>query len=103
MQARRERGFVRSCADTPAGIMASSSGNAITLPVPRKKWRRDKCFLVRKCITVLLFRSTFSHGGGRGLDDIHAEWRAFHNAEHDIGKPVLVFSRAGSNLADGRH
>ena len=36
----------------PAGIIESSSGNETAAPRPRKKWRRDKCFLVRYTISV---------------------------------------------------
>src|SRR5690606_3107833 len=103
MHARRGRGVVRLCADTAAGIIASSSGKAITLPPPRRKWRRDKCFFVRKFMSTLLSSSTLGLCGRLGLDDAHAERCAFDDTEHDIGKSVVVCRRASGDLAYRRH
>ena len=46
---------------TPEGIIASSSGNAMVTPMPRRTVRRDKCFFVKNINTtpevpVLRFR-----------------------------------------------
>src|ERR1700722_2845399 len=45
----------------PAGIMASSSGSAIDTPIPRRTVRRDRCFLVMKCILVTTPRRLCLH------------------------------------------
>src|SRR5882762_1704116 len=89
----------------PAGIMASSSGRAIDTPIPRSTVRRDRCFLVMKCILNLLLRLGSLRLvrnrviRGRALlelvtvDDLH----------HYRREPIVVVRAVAHDRADRRH
>src|SRR5690606_10812712 len=101
MQARRERGVAKVCADR-AGIIDSSRGSAITLLAPRSTWRRERCFLVRKFMTVSPV-SAFCDLGGGGHRDFQPEGITRGNAKHDVRKAVAAFLSVPDNVANGGH
>src|SRR5690348_16716048 len=86
---KRGLGAAAVCAKAvPAGIMASRSGKASVAPALRRTVRRDKCFLERNVIAVLLLIFRNATGGlARGLLSgvwqfhIGLERRALHDAE----------------------
>src|SRR5688500_20231963 len=65
-----------------AGVIASSNGNAIVTPRPRRAVRREMCFLVRNSIAVSLLVVAFV-GGRNGFRSAHLEGAAVDHAHHE--------------------
>src|SRR5580658_2180786 len=94
----------------PAGIMASSSGSAMTAPAPLRTVRRDRCFLVRNMAwSPVLGRSTQvgrlcrhrrrRRSGGCAL----AESVALHNPQYDRFELVIVVRGLVHDVAHAGH
>src|ERR1043165_9358432 len=90
MQPRRVR---RACAaawpKAVAGSIDSSSGSASVTPTPFRKVRRERCFFVRKFMSLYLH--TFLELVG--VDDAHEQRR----------EPVAIGHRAMGNRTNLRH
>src|SRR5919198_2152271 len=101
-----------------AGTIASSSGNAIVIPIPRRKVRRGNAiFVIIMCLSSssesqLQPCSTPSATGsnGRGAHPIrplrvghaHLERRALHHAENQTLEPVVIRGGVAHDLAHRR-
>src|SRR5688572_27350204 len=104
----RVRGFTTVCASaTPAGTMASRSGNAIVAPAPRRTARLEIRFLVNTTTaspskSVVAARRGRFRGRQTALrasrqlgrlafaDVARSERNALDDAHHDRGKPIIV-------------
>src|SRR5262245_20127742 len=103
----RARGFTTvSASATPAGIIASRSGNAIAVPAPRRTARLEMRFLVNTTVcpsqSVVAARrirlrarraaceASRQLGGLAFVSVARRERHALDDAHHDRGKPIVV-------------
>src|SRR5690242_13621369 len=105
MKPRCGVGLAAVCASAVrAGIIASSNGSAIAVPMPRKNVLRGRCFLVMNILSGLLFllhRSDLS-GRSRGRNLPHLELRTGGDAHDDIRELVVVLGGIANDLTDSR-
>src|SRR5207244_4426960 len=72
-----------------AGTIDSKNGNAIVTPAPRRKVRRERCFLVINMVALLLH--------------LHLKRCALHDTEHERRKTIIIASRVANDRPDDRH
>src|ERR1700681_4494329 len=93
-------GFAAVCARAVrAGIIASSRGRATTVPMPRKKVRRGRCFLVRNMVlrAILLRKRSCGNDLGSSYHKRDVEdtgWASARGCE-SVLYTVVVITRGG--------
>src|SRR5581483_5029690 len=87
----------------PAGIIESSSGSASDTPAPFRNVRRGRCFFEMNMDAAPLIDHlsemecvTRSLRPGAPLHPflLHPEWLAFHDADHERRKAIIVLRGA---------
>src|SRR5262249_33479320 len=81
-----------AAAGANAGIIASSSGRATAVPIPRSIVRRERDFLV----TNIFFSSPSSLGSSS-----HFKWRALDDSRHQRPPPSILSRRIALDFSNG--
>src|SRR5918993_777311 len=88
---------------TPAGLMASSNGNAIAAPAPFSTVRRETCFFVMNMSLSLLCRCLRNDRRRRFRSYAHAERLARHYLPHQFRETIILFGCLAHDLAHRGH